>query len=127
MSADRPLVHLAVPAGFKPKGTLIVFVDECHRTQSGELHDAMKVLLPEATFIGFTGTPLLRTDKKRTIEVFGRYIDTYKFNEAVKDGVILDLRYEARDIDQALSSAVSRGSRRSSVTSSWTWSSATAS
>ncbi|MDR3634945.1 MAG: HsdR family type I site-specific deoxyribonuclease [Isosphaeraceae bacterium] len=94
----------AVSAGFRAKGTLFVFVDECHRTQSGDLHEAMKALLPDATFIGFTGTPLLRTDKKRTIEVFGRYIDTYKFNEAVADGVILDLRYEARDIDQSLSS-----------------------
>lgn len=94
----------AVPADFKPKGTLFVFVDECHRTQSGDLHEAMKTLLPEATFIGFTGTPLLRSDKRRTIEVFGPYIDTYKFNEAVADKVILDLRYEARDIEQALSS-----------------------
>ncbi|MDB4979825.1 MAG: restriction endonuclease subunit, partial [Myxococcales bacterium] len=94
----------AVPADFKPKGTLFVFVDECHRTQSGDLHEAMKALLPGATFIGFTGTPLLRTDKRRTIEVFGPYIDTYKFNEAVADKVILDLRYEARDIEQALSS-----------------------
>ena len=55
-------------------------------------------------FVGFTGTPLLKADKKRSIEVFGRYIHTYKFNEAVKDGVILDLRYEARDIDQSITS-----------------------
>ncbi|HEX7949780.1 MAG TPA: HsdR family type I site-specific deoxyribonuclease [Candidatus Limnocylindrales bacterium] len=94
----------AVPAGFKAKGNLFVYVDECHRTQSGLLHEAMKEILPDATFFGFTGTPLLRTDKKRTIEVFGPYIDSYKFDEAVADGVILDLRYEARDIDQRLSS-----------------------
>ena len=77
-----------------------MFVDECHRTQSGELHKAMKTILPNALFIGFTGTPLLKADKQRSIEVFGRYIHTYKFDEAVKDGVVLDLRYEARDIDQ---------------------------
>ena len=94
----------ALPPGFKVKGDLYVFVDECHRTQSGLLHDAMKAILPNAMFVGFTGTPLLKADKKRSIEVFGRYIHTYKFNEAVKDGVILDLRYEARDIDQSITS-----------------------
>lgn len=88
------------PADFMPKGNLFVFIDECHRTQSGELNKAMKDLLPDALFIGFTGTPLLKTDKKKSIEIFGRYIHTYKFNEAVKDGVVLDLLYEARDIDQ---------------------------
>ncbi len=94
----------ALPKSFKPKGDLYVFVDECHRTQSGDLHEAMKTILPGAVFIGFTGTPLLKADKKKSIEVFGRYIHTYKFDEAVKDGVVLDLRYEARDIDQDLTS-----------------------
>jgi type I restriction enzyme R subunit len=94
----------ALPPGFKAKGDLYVFVDECHRTQSGELHKAMKSILPNAIFIGFTGTPLLKTDKQKSIEVFGRYIHTYKFDEAVKDGVVLDLRYEARDIDQDITS-----------------------
>ena len=81
-----------------------VFVDECHRTQSGKLHAAMKSLLPEATFIGFTGTPLLKADKPRSVETFGTYIHAYKYDEAVSDGVVLDLRYEARDIDQSLTS-----------------------
>jgi type I restriction enzyme R subunit len=79
-----------------------VFVDECHRTQSGKLHDAMKTILPNALFIGFTGTPLLKKDKQTSLEVFGTYIHTYKFNEAVEDKVVLDLRYEARDIDQRI-------------------------
>jgi type I restriction enzyme R subunit len=94
----------SLPKDFRPKGNLLVFVDECHRTQSGDLHDAMKAILPGAVFIGFTGTPLLKADKKKSIEVFGRYIHTYKFDEAVKDGVVLDLRYEARDIDQNITS-----------------------
>ncbi len=89
-----------IPKNFQPKGNLYVFIDECHRTQSGDLHKAMKAILPDATFIGFTGTPLLKSDKKRSIEVFGPYIHTYKFDEAVKDGVVLDLLYEARDVDQ---------------------------
>ncbi|NBO46937.1 MAG: restriction endonuclease subunit R, partial [Actinobacteria bacterium] len=85
-------------------GELFVFVDECHRTQSGRLHRIMKALLPDAVFIGFTGTPLLKKDKATSFEVFGGYFHTYKFSEAVEDKVVLDLVYEARDIDQRLSS-----------------------
>jgi type I restriction enzyme R subunit len=93
-----------LPSDFKAKGDLFVFVDECHRTQSGKLHEAMKSILPEAMFVGFTGTPLMKKDKKKSVEVFGPYIHTYKFDEAVADGVVLDLRYEARDIDQNVTS-----------------------
>lgn len=93
-----------LPKGFSVKGEVFVFVDECHRTQSGKLHDAMKALLPAAMLIGFTGTPLLKEDKRRSIETFGPYIHTYKYDEAVRDGVVLDLRYEARDIDQRITS-----------------------
>ena len=85
-------------------GELFVFVDECHRTQSGKLHRTMKALLPGAVFIGFTGTPLLKQDKQTSLEVFGGYIHTYKFGEAVEDEVVLDLVYEARDIDAELGS-----------------------
>ncbi|MYF01278.1 MAG: HsdR family type I site-specific deoxyribonuclease [Gammaproteobacteria bacterium] len=93
-----------LPKEFRAKGEIFVFVDECHRTQSGKLHKAMKTLLPEATLIGFTGTPLLKSDKARSIEIFGPYVHTYKYDEAVRDKVVLDLRYEARDIDQELTS-----------------------
>jgi type I restriction enzyme R subunit len=97
-------VRQALPKDFRAKGDLYVFVDECHRSQSGDLHKAMKAILPNAMFIGFTGTPLLKDDKQTSLEVFGPYIHTYKFNEAVADGVVLDLRYEARDIDQNITS-----------------------
>lgn len=85
-------------------GEIFVFVDECHRTQSGKLHRTMKALMPIAVFVGFTGTPLLKQDKQTSLEVFGGYIHTYKFSEGVEDGVVLDLVYEARDIDQHLGS-----------------------
>lgn len=97
-------LNAKIPKGFKAKGNLFVFVDEAHRTQSGKMHTAMKQLLPEAMFIGFTGTPLLKADKATSIETFGSFIHTYKFDEAVEDGVVLDLRYEARNIDQNLTS-----------------------
>ncbi len=82
----------------------VVLVDECHRTQSAKLHKAMKSLLPNAIFIAFSGTPLLKQDKKTSQEVFGNYIHCYKFNEAVSDRVVLDLSYEARSVDQYVSS-----------------------
>ena len=85
-------------------GDVFVYVDECHRTQSGKLHKAMSAIIPEGTYIGFTGTPLLKKDKATSLEVFGKYIHTYKFSEAVEDEVVLDLLYEARDIDQELGS-----------------------
>jgi type I restriction enzyme R subunit len=88
----------------KTVGEIFVFVDECHRTQSGKLHKVMKAMLQNSVFIGFTGTPLLKADRQTSLEVFGGYIHTYKFNEGVEDQVILDLVYEARDIDQHLSS-----------------------
>ena len=94
----------ALPKDFSAKGDIVVFVDECHRTQSGKLHEAMKAILPNAIFIGFTGTPLLKKDKKTSLEIFGGYIHSYKFNEGVRDGVVLDLRYEAREIPQDITS-----------------------
>ena len=92
-----------IPADFKVKGDLHVFIDECHRTQSGKLAKAMKRLLGSGIFIGFTGTPLFKSDKATSRETFGNFIDTYKFDEAVRDGAVLDLRYEARNVDQDFS------------------------
>ena len=85
-------------------GYFYIFVDECHRTQGGEMNKQMKRWMNEATFIGFTGTPLLRKDKMTTRDVFGTYIHTYKFHQAVADKVVLDLKYEARDVPQRLTS-----------------------
>lgn len=94
----------SLPDNFTPKGKFYIFVDECHRTQSGKLHFAMKEILKESIFIGFTGTPLLKKDKQTSLEIFGSYIHTYKFDDAVKDNVVLDLRYEARDVPQYITS-----------------------
>lgn len=92
-----------LPQGFKAKGNIFVFIDECHRTQGGYLHEAMKTIMgKDVMMIGFTGTPLLHTQKKDTWQTFGPLIHSYRFNEAVEDGVILDLRYESRKVDQFL-------------------------
>jgi type I restriction enzyme, R subunit len=103
------LLHKIDPSdlnGPPPKvhGRMFVFVDECHRSQGGDMNKQMKRWLEGAIFIGFTGTPLLRKDKQMTRDVFGTYIHTYKFHQAVADGVVLDLKYEARDVPQRLTS-----------------------
>lgn len=101
------LIHkfdLGQDAPPKVHGEFFVLVDECHRTQGGKLHEKMKEWLPNAIFIGFTGTPLMKVDARSTRYVFGSNIHTYKFPEAVSDGVVLDLKYEARTIPQELTS-----------------------
>jgi type I restriction enzyme R subunit len=103
------LIHKFDPADLKGPpppihGRFYVFVDECHRTQGGDMNRQMKRWLESALFIGFTGTPLLKKDKQTTREVFGTYIHTYKFHEAVADKVVLDLKYEARDVPQRITS-----------------------
>ena len=103
------LVHKFDPADLKDapppmQGRFYVFVDECHRTQGGDMNKQMKRWLAGAIFVGFTGTPLLRKDKRMTRDVFGTYIHTYKFHQAVMDKVVLDLKYEARDVPQRLTS-----------------------
>lgn len=103
------LIHKFDPADLKgppPRvhGRFYVFVDECHRTQGGDMNRQMKRWLESAIFVGFTGTPLLKKDKVTTRDVFGTYIHTYKFHEAVADKVVLDLKYEARDVPQRITS-----------------------
>lgn len=104
-SPEKYMEDLAakLPKDFKPRGNFFVFVDECHRTQGGVLNRAMKKIMGDnVMLIGFTGTPLLRQQKSRLTsrENFGNYIHTYTFKEAVEDKVVLDLRYEAREVEQ---------------------------
>jgi len=88
----------------KVAGEVFAFVDECHRTQSGIMHDLMQLIMPNAVYVGFTGTPLHKEDKPTTEKRFGGYIHKYKFNEAVADKVVLDLVVESRYIEQFISS-----------------------
>lgn len=74
---------------------VIVISDEAHRTQYGLLATNMRKALPEAKFLGFTGTPLLSGDQL-TKEYFGEYISVYDFDRAVKDGATVPLYYESR-------------------------------
>lgn len=102
MSSYIKELSKSLPADYSAKGNIVAFIDECHRTNSGKLHRALRVLMPNAILIGFTGTPLLKKNKQTTIETFGTYIHKYTFDQGVADGVVLDLRYESRDVDQSL-------------------------
>ena len=76
--------------------SILVLVDEAHRTQAGDLHAALQAGLPNCARIGFTGTPILLGDKKRTHEIFGEFIDRYTIREAEADGAIVPILYEGR-------------------------------
>ncbi len=82
---------------------LIVLVDEGHRSQGGENHERMRKALPNASYVAFTGTPLLKDDK--TANKFGRIVHAYTMKDAVADGTVTPLLYEERrpvlDINEA--------------------------
>jgi type I restriction enzyme R subunit len=76
--------------------SILILVDEAHRSQAGDLQAALQVGLPNCARIGFTGTPILMGDKKRTYEIFGEFIDRYTIREAEQDGAIVPILYEGR-------------------------------
>ena len=82
---------------------IFVLVDESHRGQFGELHAKMRQALPNACFIGFTGTPVTKKDKS-TIDRFGGLIDAYTLEQAVQDNAVVPLLYEGRHVDQKVDS-----------------------
>ncbi len=77
---------------------IFVLIDEAHRTQSGIANAEMNRIIPNACYIGFTGTPLMKKDKE-SWRKFGDYIDKYTIDDALKDGVILPLIYEGRYVE----------------------------
>ena len=82
---------------------IFVLVDESHRGQFGELHAKMRQALPNACFIGFTGTPVMKKDRN-TIDRFGGLIDAYTLEQAVQDKAVVPLLYEGRHVDQKVDS-----------------------
>jgi type I restriction enzyme R subunit len=78
---------------------IFILVDESHRTQSGDMHRAMKKVFPQSCYLGFTGTPLMKKDKN-TFAKFGGEIHRYTISQAVKDKAVLPLLYEGRLVEQ---------------------------
>lgn len=96
---EKQAVGSKVAEGFadlNPSEKIIVLADEAHRTQFGGLAMTINAALPNAPKIGFTGTPLLKTQKMG--QAFGGYIDEYKINQAVEDGATVRLLYEGREV-----------------------------
>ena len=75
---------------------IIVMTDEAHRTQYDRMAQNMRKALPNASFIGFTGTPLLAKGEEKTRETFGDYVSVYNFGQSVADGATVPLFYENR-------------------------------
>lgn len=78
------------------RSDIIVITDEAHRSQYDQLAANMRAALPNASFLGFTGTPLIQGEESRTREVFGDYVSVYDFAQSVRDGATVPLFYEAR-------------------------------
>lgn len=81
---------------------IFILVDESHRTQYGELNIKMKKVFPNASYLGFTGTPLMKKRKKNTMVKFGKLIHQYTISDGVKDKAILPLLYEGRMVEQSV-------------------------
>lgn len=99
------LVHKFDTASAKQKPIesrdIFILVDESHRTQYGELHIKMKKVFPNACYLGFTGTPLMKKEKSTMIK-FGKLIHTYTIADGVRDKAILPLLYEGKMVDQTV-------------------------
>nr|WP_321507678.1 HsdR family type I site-specific deoxyribonuclease [uncultured Celeribacter sp.] len=82
--------------------TIVVVVDEAHRTQAGDLHANLMAALPNSARIGFTGTPIIMGEKKKTSKIFGEFIDKYTIKEAEADGATVPVLYEGRTAEGAV-------------------------
>lgn len=87
---------------FNDSEDILVLVDEAHRTQAGDLHASLMAALPNCTRIGFTGTPIIMGQRRRTYEIFGEYIDKYTIREAEEDGATVPVLYEGRRASGAI-------------------------
>nr|WP_298249666.1 type I restriction endonuclease subunit R [uncultured Halomonas sp.] len=112
-AAEPGASHPKRPTLSEPFGVLntsediLILVDEAHRTQAGDLHANMMRALPNAARIGFTGTPIIMGDKKRTHDIFGEYIDRYTIQEAEQDGATVPILYEGRTAKGAVKEGAS--------------------
>ncbi|AEP00977.1 type I restriction endonuclease subunit R [Heyndrickxia coagulans] len=99
------LVHKFGTASSKQKPIesrdIFVLVDESHRTQYGELHLKMKKVFPNACYLGFTGTPLMKKEKNTLIK-FGKLIHKYTIADGVRDKAIVPLLYEGKMVEQSV-------------------------
>lgn len=121
-TGDAPLTAADLPKIAHPKASykadqkfevlneddsILVLVDEAHRTQAGDLHAKLVAGLPNCARIGFTGTPIIMGERKRTHEIFGDFIDRYTIKEAEADGATVPVLYEGRTANGAIKDGAS--------------------
>lgn len=85
-----------IPGAISEREEIIVMTDEAHRTQYDRMALNMRKALPNASFIGFTGTPLMADGEAETVKTFGDYVSVYNFGQSVEDGATVPLYYENR-------------------------------
>lgn len=122
LEGDAPLTAADLPGVEEPRAeykvdrifdvlneddSILVLVDEAHRTQAGDLHANLLAGLPNCARIGFTGTPIIMGERKRTHEIFGEFIDRYTIKESEADGATVPVLYEGRTATGALKDGAS--------------------
>lgn len=85
--------------------TIVILVDEAHRSQTSTLHANLMAALPNAAKIGFTGTPIMKEGKKKTASIFGTEIDRYTIRDAESDGAVVPILYEGKTAKGAVAGA----------------------
>ncbi len=91
------VAHLHVRVA-NPSPNIVVLVDEAHRGQESWLHARLRAMLPNAIFVGFTGTPIIQRNRKKTEEIFGPLVDTYTLRDAEQDRSVVPVHYEAYEV-----------------------------
>ncbi len=100
LSADEEVGDLGL---LNDDESILVMVDEAHRSHSSALHGNLLQALPNCARVGFTGTPIIMGEKKRTHEIFGEFIDRYTIKESERDGATVPILYEGRTAEGAVS------------------------
>jgi len=94
-----------IPEALNDSESILVMVDEAHRSHGSALHASLMSAVPNAARIGFTGTPIIMGKRKKTLEIFGGYLDQYTLRASEADGSTVPIFYEGRTSDAAVKGA----------------------
>lgn len=105
--AADPIAHDRAPGWglLNEDESVLILVDEAHRSHGSRLHQNLMESLPNAARIGFTGTPIIMRERNRTTNIFGGFLDKYRLAEAEEDGAIVPIVYEGRIATGAITDA----------------------
>lgn len=99
---DGPAATTPTAAVLNDDDSILVLVDEAHRSHASALHGNLLAAIPNCARIGFTGTPIIMGAKKRTHDIFGEFLDRYTIKESEADGATVPILYEGRSADGAV-------------------------